>query len=238
MKKIKYVIILLVILLIGGGVYMTDSYAPEQIALDALESDTLMISNEDYISFIPESHHSTGIILYPGGKVDPEAYAPLMRDLALKGYPTFISKMPFNFAILSPNEADKIITEYDSIDSWCIIGHSLGGVMAAQYAYENDLDYLVLLASYPQDKHDLSEEDVKTLSIVGSLDGLMDQTKIDSKKHLLPDSTKYITIDGGNHAQMGYYGKQKNDLEATITTDDQQQIIFNAICDLIEPTLQ
>ena len=63
--------------------------------------------------------------------------------------------MNFNLAILSPNRADSIINNYKDIDTWVIGGHSLGGVMASNYALKNDkIKGLVLLASYPQDKTD------------------------------------------------------------------------------------
>lgn len=216
----------------------TTSYQPTEKALEALKDhEGMTITNKSYISFEVESELNTGIIFYPGAKVSPESYAPLMRQLAEHGYHSFIAKMPQDFAYLSPNEADIIIDDHPDIKSWYIIGHSLGGVIAAQYAYEHDLHGLILLSAYPQDKHDMSDKDIRVLSILGSLDGLIDQEKIDSKKPFLPSDTIYITIDGGNHAQMGYYGKQKKDIDATITTDEQHIILLNEILKFIDPTL-
>ena len=66
--------------------------------------------------------------------------------------------MPLNFAMLSPNKAEKIIKENDDIKSWVIGGHSLGGVVAAKFAAnDKNVDGVVFLASYP------SNDDLKQL---------------------------------------------------------------------------
>lgn len=36
------------------------------------------------------------VIIIPGGHVSPFAYSPLARELARKGYATFILRLPFN----------------------------------------------------------------------------------------------------------------------------------------------
>ena len=43
-----------------------------------------------------------------------------------------------------------------------------------------------------------------------------------------------VKIEGGNHAQFGNYGKQKGDPDATISSDEQQNITVTAIVDFIE----
>ena len=43
-----------------------------------------------------------------------------------------------------------------------------------------------------------------------------------------------IKIEGGNHAQFGNYGKQKGDIDATITAKEQQNITVEAIIDFIK----
>lgn len=216
----------------------TNSYQPTKKALDALISSRgLTIKNEVYISFEADSRLKTGIILYPGAKVSPEAYAPLMRSLAEHGYPSYIAKMPDDLAYNAPNIADVIMTEHPEIQSWYIMGHSLGGVIAAHYVYDHDVTGLILLSAYTYNDHDLSQRKMKVLSIIGDLDGLFNQRNINIRKVYLPEDTTYVTIEGGNHAQMGYYGKQKGDIDATITTDEQHRILLNEILKFINPTL-
>lgn len=56
------------------------------------------------------------------------------------------------------NIADEIISSYPEINQWVIAGHSVGGTMAAQYAYNHRdvIDGLVIWASYPANTSDLS----------------------------------------------------------------------------------
>ncbi len=91
------------------------------------------------------------------------------------------------------------------------MGHSLGGVMASQYAFENQnkINDLILLASYPQKKHNLIDSDMKILSILGDLDGLVDLETYNTAKKYLPTHTRYVLMIGDNHGQMVSNGPQK-----------------------------
>ena len=130
--------------------------------------------------------------------------------------------MRFNLAILSPNRADTIIENHPEIDRWVIAGHSLGGVMAADYALKNEkVKGLVLLASYPQEKTDLANESIKVLSLWGDLDTVADLSKVKGAKTAMPDDAAFIELTGGNHSGFGDYGHQKGDGLSTITNKQQ-----------------
>ena len=107
--------------------------------------------------------------------------------------------------------------------------------MASQFAYKNQdkISGLILLASYPQKSNNLSSSVVKVLSMYGTKDGFIGKDKIDESKRLLPKSAKLIPIKGGNHSQNGWYGFQKGDNTATITREEQQNIIGKAIVEFI-----
>jgi hypothetical protein len=47
--------------------------------------------------------------------------------------------------------------------------------------------------------------------------------------HNLPQSTKEIVIQGGNHSQFGNYGFQKGDHKASISYNEQQTQTARAI---------
>ncbi|MGB9685667.1 MAG: alpha/beta hydrolase [Rectinema subterraneum] len=182
---------------------------------------------------------STGFIFYPGGLVDPAAYAPLMKRLSDAGLFSVIVPMPLDLAIFSIDAAKRVMDAYPEIQHWIIGGHSLGGSMAAEFLKKNPglagqsatggtseshrvLDGLVLLASYPAKTTDLSGFPIRVVSIYGSNDGVL-SSEFESSLLQLPPRTQLIRIEGGNHAQFGNYGPQKGDGTATISREAQQE---------------
>ena len=236
-KNIKIIIaVLLLILTIGTITWISISYNPGEVATNALVSNNLVDVNVDKdITFTPKNQKvNKGLILYPGAKVEPEAYAPLAMEIAMSGYEVIIADMPLNFAILSPNKAEKIINEHKNIESWVIGGHSLGGVAASNFASkENKVEGVVLLASYPSNE-ELKNLGKKVLSIWGSKDGVLNFTRLIESKDKLPKDTTYVEIEGANHAQFGDYGKQKGDHDALISEQKQVDITSNSIIKLLE----
>lgn len=236
-KHIKIGIIAVVAIFIIGIInWISTSYKPGQLALDSLISDDKVEVNIDNnITFTPKEIEATkGFILYPGAKVDARAYAPLCKKIAEQGYEVIIVDMPFNFAMLAPNKAQKIMKEYENIQSWVIGGHSLGGVAASRFAAkEKNIDGVVLLASYPGND-DLKQLGKEVVSIWGSKDGVVNFTKLIESKDRLPEDTTYVEIEGANHAQFGDYGDQKGDHDALISEDKQLEITSNSIIKLLE----
>ncbi len=173
---------------------------------------------------------SAGFIFYPGGNVDWRAYAPAAREIARAGFLVVIAPMPLNLAVFDANSADDIIAAFPKVDTWAVGGHSLGGVMAARYArkHEGKVAGLILWASYPAKSDDLSKSPLRVASISGGLDGLSTPAKIEASRALLPPSTVWTLIEGGNHAQFGWYGPQKGDYVATISPEAQQDAIVSA----------
>lgn len=216
-----FTILLIIFILIAS--FFTSSYEPSSEALASLESSSSVdVIDDDLIVFTPQKiEATTGLIIYPGAKVEPEAYAPLAKQIAEAGYQVIITPMPLNFAIFDSNAADEVISKFPNIKHWAIAGHSLGGVMAAKYASENPIiEGVILYASYPQGD-ELKNSNIQVTSIYGSNDGVADLEKISASKDLLPSNTTFIEIDGGNHAQFGSYGEQKGDNAAEISMDKQ-----------------
>ena len=58
--------------------------------------------------------------------------------------------------------------------------------------------------------------------------------KITQSKDLLPASTTFVEIDGGNHAQFGSYGEQSGDNPAEISADEQTNIAADASIKLLD----
>jgi predicted alpha/beta-hydrolase family hydrolase len=220
--------------LLGLLVYLKPLSA-KQIALDALDDGngvTVDVSRSSIRLTPTDGPRPTGLAFYPGAKVDPQAYAHVLRPIAEAGFPVVIFKQPYNLAVLAPNAANAVIGDPDdAIDRWAVGGHSLGGAMASSYA-ESDRDELVgllLFAAYPVS--DMSERTgLAVMSVSGTNDGLATPADIDERRPDLPAATEYVAIDGGIHSFFGDYGEQRGDgTPGTSRADAQGQIAAASI---------
>jgi hypothetical protein len=216
--------------LAGVVVWLTPALATER-ALDALASDdavTITDSRRDTVYQPTDPVAETGLAFYPGGKVDPRAYAVLARGIAERGYPVVVLKCPLNLALLCPRAADG----YLDGPGWTVGGHSLGGVEAAiDVAAGADFDGLLFWASYPID--DLSDVTLQVATVSGTLDGLSTPEEIREAAALLPPTAVSVPIAGGIHAFFGDYGEQAGDGTPTISRESAQQQIVAATLDLL-----
>ena len=142
--------------------------------------------------------------------------------------------MPLSLAVFDSNAADDIIAAYPEIEKWVIGGHSLGGAMASSYVYNHEgaVDGLVLWASYPAENNDLSSRQLSVASMYGTEDGSAAELP-EIGERLLPDP-EWLVMEGGNHAQFGYYGVQSGDGVATISREEQHAIFTEATAAFLE----
>jgi pimeloyl-ACP methyl ester carboxylesterase len=229
---------LLVVALGGFVIWANTAPAPMPQALAALQSnDQVQVQSEPWLTFRPVgAEPSTGLVIYPGGRTDPRAYAPIAQAIAAQGFQVTIVPMPLNLAFFAPDRAQQVITAFPMIHHWAIGGHSLGGAMAARFAYSQPeaVQGLVLWAAYPADSDDLSRRNLRVVSIYGTQDGLATSDQIDASRALLPPTTRWVAIESGNHAQFGDYGPQPGDRDATIARETQQAEMIRATLDLLE----
>ncbi len=240
-NRILITLLLVIGLALGGFIAWANTPArPSAEAYAAMKSnDDVKVSLDaaGRLLFEPIGEkNGVGFILYPGARVDPRSYAPLARGIAAGGSVVVIAPMLFNLAVLSPERAQDIIDTYQGVRTWAIGGHSLGGSMAARFAslHIKEIKGLVLWASYPASTDDLSTSALPVLSVSASRDGLATPAKIAAARPLLPPTTVYRPIDGGNHAQFGSYGTQMGDHSATITADEQWRLVVQATADFLE----
>jgi hypothetical protein len=231
-------LVILLGLLVWGISWATYARPPLPEALEALKGDDqVLVSSDPWLNFTPtEEEPAIGFIFYPGGRIDPRGYAPLLKAISAEGYLVVVPKMPINMAIFNPNIADKIIEHYNKIDHWVIGGHSVGGVSAAIFASRDlrRVDGLVMWASYPIDNSVLYEADLPTVSIYGELDPAANREIIQEKKYLLPPGTEYVEIKGGDHHQFGSYQIKPEESIAVIPPAEQQEGIIQATLHLLD----
>lgn len=227
--------LVVIVLGVGCGVYIADYYhADEQAIIAATQSTNRVTVSEEgkNLVFAPEDPVA-GFIFYPGGKVQYEAYSPLVQKCAENGILCVLVHMPGNLAVLDMNAADGIQEKYPEIETWYIGGHSLGGAMAASYVAECTDMYqgLILLAAYST--RDLRNSGLDVLSVYGSEDHVLDREAYDENKKNLPQDYRECIIEGGCHAYFGSYGFQDGDGTPTITNEEQTEQTAGMIVDLI-----
>lgn len=228
MKCLKRIVIFVVsmtiLCIIGFIFYSNDYYHADEVASSIYQEDTSLIIQDDYL-IIPASYQrNITFIFYPGAKVEYYAYLPLFKQLSEHGITTYMMKMPLNFAFLDVNAANKVIDDIPLDHQIYMVGHSLGGAMASDYAtkHKHIIDGLILLGSYNYGEYN----DAQTLTIYGTFN--------DNLTPKIEGSSNVLVIEGGNHAQFGNYGEQKGDPKATISDLEQQQITVDAILDFID----
>ena len=229
--------IILAAALIGGVIWATYTRPPLPDSLAALESDELVdVSLEPWIIFDPAGDETVGLIYYPGGRVDPRGYSPLLREISEQGYMVVVPSMPINMAIFNTDAADEIIAYFPVVENWVIAGHSVGGAAAAIYANNNpeDIAGLVIWASFPPNNSELASTNLPVTLIYGELDEGSNLPVLEDRKSLLPQDTVYVEIPGGDHHQFGSYLVQEDKDRSTISKAEQHKIIVDATLDLLK----
>ena len=213
-------------------------------------SDTLLQSTEAMavveeaggLEFQPTKRDTkTSLIFICGSGIHPHAYVPLLRPIAERGYSVFIVKLPYRFAPLSSHQDEvldqtrKLMAAHPEATQWVIAGHSLGGALAARVAQTDprpNTAFVLIGTTHPKEV-DLSKLSVPFTKVYASNDGIAPVERVMATKKLLPESTKWVEIKGGNHSQFGHYGHQLSDGAATITREVQQTITREAILEAL-----
>ncbi len=223
----------LVVLVLISAFYLGDFYRADSEAVSAftVSQDVTSEIIDGNIRVYKTENAETGLIFYPGGKVEYTSYEPLMMACAEKGIMCVLIEMPFNLAVFDVNAAEGIQEKFPEIKNWYVGGHSLGGSMAASFLESNTDKFqgLVLLASYST--VDFSETDLKVLSVYGSEDNVLNMEKYEESKTNLPESFTEFVIDGGCHAYFGMYGAQDGDGTPTLSNTEQIKITAEKIAE-------
>lgn len=233
LKVILYAILIIIIALLIFSVYYVNDYyhAESSVAsyLNGNENVTVEKTSNGYYLDGPGTDNA--LIFYPGAKVEYTSYIPLLMNISNSGVDCFIVEMPFNIAFFGKDNADNIIDNSSyNYSNWYLSGHSLGGSVSSMYTVDNKdkVDGLILLAAYPTDNIS-----TRTLLIYGSMDNILNKKNYEDSKTYLHGNYSEVIIDGANHAQFAFYGKQDGDNNASITRDEQINKTTDTIIEFI-----
>lgn len=224
--------------------WIANSFRTQGVEPATLTSSAAVTVTDDAatLRFLPvQPGPTTGLVFICGGGVSARAYAPLLRPLADAGHPVIIVKLPYRLAPLDSHKQAAIGRVYSAmaahpeVPRWVIAGHSLGGALACRAASSTPLDFaaMVLIGTTHPREDDLSALALPVTKIGASNDGVATRTQSLANKKLLPASTRWVEIEGGNHSQFGHYGRQLFDGKPSITREAQQAAARSVLLEVL-----
>jgi predicted esterase len=192
---------------------------------------TVTLEPQRYILAKPVSPNGTVFVYYPGGRVPAQSYEFLARALAAQGITVAIPVMPLELAVISPNRASEVRDALEAggmkISKFVVGGHSLGGAMAAKYAFSNAVDGLILMGSYSVD--DLTGKSFQVLDLAAEHDEVAKLEKVNDGLKKLPSGSSVEIIPGGVHAFFGRYGPQAGDGSPTVSREVFEKVLLEKL---------
>jgi pimeloyl-ACP methyl ester carboxylesterase len=224
--------------------WLANSYRTRGVPDSMLRSSpTVSVADgQTVLQFMPTAADSKAALIFIcGSGVSAHAYAPLLRPVAEAGYPVFVIKLPWRFA---PFESQKqaavdramdVVSLHPRIAHWVVSGHSLGGALACRVAKANPQAFsdMVLIGTTHPKQQDLSSLLMRVTKVYASNDGVAPRETVLANGRLLPENTRWVEIEGGNHSQFGNYGHQLFDGTATISRETQQAAVRSALVEVL-----
>ncbi len=205
-------------------------WANGSVEVQYLEEGILMTPVGDAVD-LPAN--STGLVFVPGARVEAHAYMfQLSGAVEQHGMTVLITEPTLNLAFFDTRSLAQFTTAAPEVDRWFVGGHSLGGVRACLMTPGSDAAGLVLFGSYCA--NDLSGSGLDVLSIAGENDALSTPAIIEQNAGMLPSDTRFVTMEGANHASFGDYGPQSGDGERTITSEQMRAELTTLLGELLD----
>ncbi|WP_267641118.1 alpha/beta hydrolase [Haloarchaeobius amylolyticus] len=228
------VVVLLALAATGAYVYFDVLASDATEPMSAVEADHEVAVEQAHGGYVirdPDAEAKTvGLVYYPGGRVAPGAYVEALAPLVAEHDVTvYVPKMPLNLAVLDQGKATAVIRSDESVETWYVGGHSLGGAMACRYAANNaqHVEGLLLAASYCDVS--IADSDLAVLAVTGTEDGVLNRDRFASSRANLPANASLVSIEGMNHSQFGHYGGQSGDDPGTISTAEAHERFVSAV---------
>jgi pimeloyl-ACP methyl ester carboxylesterase len=217
---------------------------PQGVPPGTFETDVrVTVTRRDgHWTFVPAGGRAgAGLVFLPGAMIDPRAYGPLARAVAEAGFPVALVELPWRLAPARAAEqavAERAAAAQDAIDPsipWVLAGHSRGAAIATRLmaAGPRGYDALVLVGT-THPRIDLSSLSIPIVKVGGTLDCVAGRERSEEAIPLLPARTEWIWIEGGNHAQFAFYGRQLGDCTATIAREEQFRQLVRHVARVLE----
>lgn len=231
-----YAVIGLVVLMVGSVwlLGLKRHAIAAQEALTALQpGDDVAVEEGRYIVLRPRRNaEKMGVIFYPGAYVDARGYATTLRPVAAAGYRVVIVPMPMEFAIFGLNRVFDVQAAFPDVHHWVLIGHSLGGAMAATFAssHPDALAGLVLWDSYPTSAASLANYPRPVWHVHRATPNGEPPAAFTARRNLFPANSQWLPIPGGIHMYFGSFdgGGYKEDWAPSISQDAEHKLVISA----------
>jgi pimeloyl-ACP methyl ester carboxylesterase len=197
------------------------------------------MDNDSWMVLTPQAQPpTTGLILYPEGRMDIQSYAPIGRLLAEAGYQVIFLSRRLDRELDQGEENQRIaavMEAFPQIETWVVGGHTWGGATAVRFALANPdkVAGVVLWAARLDVSSDLSQSDFPVLVVYGTRDE-ENTGMVANVTPFLPTDTVWVSIEGGNRVQFGDYGPMAADVGATISNEEQQAQAVAATLEFLE----
>jgi hypothetical protein len=187
------------------------------------------------------------VVFVQGGFVSTERYGWAAEHLASRGAVVALPETTFDLALFSPDAAAIALgglredgeTAPFTDGPGLVLGHSLGGVAAANAWQESDADgflHLALLASIPDEARSFTDKDgARVVSVTGSEDAKLTPEEALAGEEQLPELVGAV-VEGMNHYQWtddATEGELDGDGTPTIDQADARRLGMTLIDELL-----
>lgn len=163
----------------------------------------------------PAVQDAPTVVLIHGGLVPPERYWWLGAHFATRGYVTVLPRAELDLAIIQPGngavalealrrearDGSRLSGLVGATGPTALAGHSLGGVLAArQWVRDDEVDLLVMLASFPAAGDPVEDQAGRpVLTVSGTTDQSLEPERFLEQSERFPDGTAVWLASGLNH---------------------------------------
>jgi pimeloyl-ACP methyl ester carboxylesterase len=207
-----------------AGWYRIDGQPlPETNAFLQPDGYTVSEHIDGSLTFQPDAANGQGLLIMHGALIKPKSYAATAAFFAQRGFTVLLPFGEARLSILAIDPAAARMAEL-SLDSWTVIGHSMGGLSSLELISRHPLNIRAAALWGAAMPKDFSALTVPLLHLWGNHDGLLPPERFADTRKNLPTTTEFVTVDGGNHQNFAMYSHQFFDNPGSISWRQQIDI--------------